>query len=304
MKKLLILLFLVWHLPAGAQQIIIDTTQLLHDIRTLAADSMEGRQSGTAGNGRAQQYLERRFREIGLQPFGDSYRQHFRLQTQKLVVEQAANLIGYIPGDPAKVLVITAHYDHIGQQDGQIFNGADDNASGVGALLAAAAHFQQHRPRHTIIFAALDGEELGLQGAAAFLKSPPVPLGHIVLNINLDMLSISQKKELYASGTFHHPWLRPYLLQVQPLPNARLVLGHDRPEQGRDDWTKQSDHFQFHKRRIPYIYFGVEDHAHYHKPTDTFQNIDPAFYTDAAALVIDFIRIADAHESPQQKPVK
>ncbi|MFD2245501.1 M20/M25/M40 family metallo-hydrolase [Pontibacter ruber] len=279
--------------PGLSQKAVLDKQQLLRDLKVLAADSMGGRLSGTPGNKMAQEYISKRFSQIGLQPYNNTYNQHFRLESRRIVVEQATNLVGYIPGKSGKTIVITAHYDHVGEREGQIYNGTDDNASGVAALLAAATYFKKHKPKHTLIFVALDGEELGLQGANAFLNNLPVPKKDMLLNVNMDMLSINNKGELYASGTFHNPALKPYLEQVDPRPEAKLLLGHDRPEQGQDDWTKQSDHYQFHKRGIPYVYFGVEDHPHYHKPTDDFSNVNTAFYPDAASLVIDFLKVAD-----------
>lgn len=292
-KLLLFPVLLALSFTASAQKSVLNEQQLLEDVRVLAADSMEGRLSGSAGNKMAQEYIEKRFKQIGLKFFGDSYKHHFRLENRGVLVEKATNLIGYIPGKSDKVIVVTAHYDHVGVRNGETFNGADDNASGVGGLLAAATYFKKHKPHHTFIFAALDGEELGLKGAEAFLDEPPVPLSNIVLNVNMDMLSINEKGELYASGTYHYPALRPLVEQVKPRPNAKLLIGHDLPEQGQDDWTRQSDHYQFHKRQIPFIYFGVEDHPHYHKPSDDFDKINQLFYPDAAALVIDFIRITD-----------
>jgi hypothetical protein len=82
------------------------------------------------------------------------------------------------------------------------------------------------------------------------------------------------------------------------------LLGHDRPEQGQNDWTRQSDHFQFHKRQIPFVYFGVEDHPHYHQPSDMFANISLAFYPDAASLVIDFLRVIDRKRPDLQLQVR
>ncbi|MFD1188450.1 M28 family peptidase [Pontibacter rugosus] len=273
----------------------IDKKQLLKDVQVLSADSMQGRHSGTPGNALAQEYLLNRFKEAGIKPFATDYKQHFSIDTKRAKVEQATNLVGYIAGKSDKAIVVTAHYDHVGQQDSLIYNGADDNASGVGALLAAAAYFAKHPPKHTIIFAALDAEELGLQGAKAFLEHPPVPLEHILLNVNMDMLSINNKGELYASGAYHYPQLKPFLQKVKPQPHAKLVLGHDRPEQGHDDWTGQSDHAMFHKKDIPFVYFGVEDHLHYHKPTDDFEQVNKAFYPDAALLVINFLKEIDAN---------
>ncbi|MBD1395581.1 M28 family peptidase [Pontibacter sp. JH31] len=280
-------------LSVTAQKAVLDTQQLLQDVRVLSTDSMEGRLSGSSGSKMAQDYILNRFSEIGLQQYNKSYRHTFRLESRGVTVEDATNLIGYIPGKTKQAIVITAHYDHVGVRKGEIYNGADDNASGVAALLAAASYFKKQKPYYTLVFAALDGEELGLQGANALLENPPLPLYNILLNVNMDMLSINQQGELYASGTYHHPFLIPYLQQVSARPQARLLLGHDRPDQGENDWTRQSDHFQFHKRQIPFVYFGVEDHPHYHKPTDDFAHINPVFYPDAAALVIDFIRVID-----------
>jgi len=304
MKKTLSLAFiLAVCLPALAQKSNPDAATLLRDVKVLAADSMQGRLSGTPGNLMAQEYLLKRFQEVGMKPFAGTYKQHFRIDSRRAQVEQATNLIGYIPGKSDKAIVVTAHYDHVGQRNGDIYNGADDNASGVGALLAAATHFAKYPPKHTIIFAALDGEELGLQGAKAFLDNPPVPLSSILLNVNMDMLSINEKGELYASGSYHYPQLKPYLQKVKPRKHARLLLGHDNPAQGPDDWTGQSDHFRFHERGIPYVYFGVEDHPHYHKPSDDFENVNTAFYPDAAALVIDFLEVMDQnlHRLPKQR---
>ncbi len=293
MKALAVLLLAALPFTAMAQQSTLQPTQLLEDVRVLSGDAMQGRLSGSKGNKLAQDYIRKRFQQIGLKPYKKGYRHHFNIRQKEHAVEQATNLVGYIPGKSSKTIVLTAHYDHVGQKDGQTYNGADDNASGVGALLALAEYFKKHKPTHTLVFAALDGEEMGLQGANAFLEHPPVPLQDILLNVNMDMLSINDKGELYASGGHHYPQFLPYLRQVRPLPHARLLFGHDQPEQGHDDWTSQSDHYQFHKRGIPYVYFGVEDHPHYHKPTDTFAQVNKDFYPEAAALVLDFVRLID-----------
>jgi len=292
-KILAFAILLALPLPGFSQGDVLNKQQLLHDIKVLAADSMGGRLSGSEGNRMAQDYIQKRFKETGLQAYNGNYAQHFRLENKQLVVDKATNLVGFVKGKSDKVIVMTAHYDHVGTRNGEIYNGADDNASGVGALLAAAAYFEKHKPEHTIIFAALDGEEQGLQGAKAFVANPPVPQQNILLNVNMDMLSINDKGELYASGTYNNPQLKPYVEQIKARPNAKLILGHDRPEQQHDDWTNQSDHYAFFKQHIPYLYFGVEDHPHYHQPSDEYQNINTSFYPDAAALVIDFVKLMD-----------
>jgi Zn-dependent M28 family amino/carboxypeptidase len=144
-----------------------------------------------------------------------------------------------------------------------------------------------------MIFVAFDAEEKGLQGARHFVANLSVAKGAILLNVNMDMLSRSDKGELYAAGAFHYPQFKPALEAVQKVAKVKLLLGHDRPELVRDDWTGQSDHAAFHRAGIPFIYFGVEDHKDYHKPTDDFANIQPEFYVRAVETVIGAIREFD-----------
>jgi Zn-dependent M28 family amino/carboxypeptidase len=295
-NRLILGLLLALPLAGHAQQPLLQSGQLLKDVRIFSADSLGGRLTGSEGSQKAREYILARFQQIGLQAFKDNYQHQFALTTRDKKTINGTNLVGYIPGKSSgKAIVITAHYDHVGTRNGEVYNGADDNASGVAALLAAAAYFKKNPPKHTLIFLAPDAEEMGLQGAAAFLKQPPVPLKDILLNVNMDMLSINDKGELYASGTYHYPALKPLVSKVKPRKHAKLIQGHDLPKQGHNDWTNQSDHYQFHKRQIPYVYFGVEDHAHYHKPTDEYKQINQNFYPDAVSLVIEFIQLADKH---------
>src|SRR5690606_566789 len=141
------------------------------------------------------------------------------------------------------------------------------NASGVAALLALARHFAASPPEHTIVFAALDAEEGGLRGARAFLADPPPDANAIELTVNMDLVSRNERGELYAAGAHHHPSLRPHLERIAERAPVKLRLGHDSPDLGSDDWTSQSDHGVFHAAGIPFVYFGVEDHPDYHRPT-------------------------------------
>src|SRR5690606_12333213 len=125
--------------PAAPKPDVADRAQALEDLRILSADDMEGRGVGTPGGARARAYLEGRLKAIGVQPFGPGYAQPFSFKG-KDDVRNGVNLVGRIPGTGAsdKVLVVGAHYDHEGIKHGQIYNGADDNASGVAGLLAIA----------------------------------------------------------------------------------------------------------------------------------------------------------------------
>lgn len=213
--------------------------------------------------------------------------------------EDAANLVAFIPGKSSrKVIVVTAHYDHVGTgrpnaAGDSIFNGADDNASGTAALLTLVEYFSKNRPIHSMMFVALDAEEMGLRGAKALVDDFPYPLEQILLNVNMDMLSRSDKNELYASGTYHNPKFRPILEKASVGSNPQLMIGHDVPGTGREDWTKSSDHGAFFDKKIPHLYFGVEDHKDYHKPSDEFENIQPKFYVNAVNLILKCVLALD-----------
>jgi hypothetical protein len=95
----------------------------------------------------------------------------------------------------------------------------------------------------------------------------------------------------------HYPYLKPYVEQVQPRAPVKLLMGHDNVAPGgrpSDDWTGASDHGAFHSARIPFLYFGVEDHPDYHRPTDDFERLQPAFYVRAVETVLDVFLLLDA----------
>lgn len=280
---------------AAPESKIINAAKLLRDIEILAADEMQGRGIGTPGGKKAREYVAARFEETGLKPFGASFFQPFEFTNRKNEKIQGANVVGYIEGKKFKdrFIVITAHYDHVGVQNGEIFNGADDDASGTAALFALAEYFKKNKPSHSLVFAAFDGEESGLRGSRHFVAAPPVKKESIRLNINMDMIARSDAGELYAAGTYHYPFLKPSLEKIGKNAGVKLILGHDRPEQKSDDWTGQSDHFAFHQAKIPFIYFGVEDHEDYHRPTDDFVNINQAFYVRAVETILAAVKEFD-----------
>lgn len=273
-----------------------DAGQLLRDVEYLASDELEGRSAELPSMQKAREYVEKRFKESRLKPLGNSYKQEFQITergSDKKI--PGVNFVGEIKGKKRsdKYIVITAHYDHEGIRDGEIYNGADDNASGTAALFAIAKYFSKKKPNHSLIFVAFDAEEKGLQGAKHFVANLPVAKESIALNINMDMLSRSDKGELYAAGAFHYPQFKPMLEVTQKKAKVKLLLGHDDPKFGRDNWTNQSDHAAFHAAKIPFIYFGVEDHKDYHRPTDDFTKIQSEFYVKAVETVIETVGIVD-----------
>jgi len=274
----------------------IDGEALMTVVRTLAAPEMEGRGAGTPGGLRARAFVLERLQATGLEPVGDGFQLPFQFPARADGaitdgVNLAARCAGTAPDAP--VIIVSAHYDHLGVRDGEVYHGADDNASGVAVLLALAAACRETPFHHTVLFVAFDAEEHGLRGARAFVEAPPVPRERIALNVNLDMVSRGDTGELYAAGTHHTPALRAPLDAVAARAPVALRFGHDRPEDGGNDWTMQSDHGPFHEAGVPFIYFGVEDHPDYHRPTDTADRIDVAFFTAAAATILDALRALD-----------
>ena len=207
---------------------------------------------------------------------------------------RGVNVLGVVPGSRggARTIVVGAHFDHVGTRNGEIYNGADDNASGTAAVLAMAAYFKARAPEHTIIFALWDAEEMGLVGARQFVAKPPVPITSIVANVNLDMISRNVRDELYAAGATPYPRMRPILESLAGRAAVTLKLGHDSGI-GSANWTNQSDQGAFHAAGIPFVYFGVEDHPDYHKPTDDPSRIQPGFYYRVVRTVTSFVEALD-----------
>lgn len=274
--------------------------QLWADLSILAADDMEGRGAGTPGGERARAYIVSRFEAIGIaappmgrfQPFSAEGRSH-----EGRKVFDGVNILGLIPGTRVgnRYIVVTAHYDHVGMYGGQIYNGADDNASGVATMLALAEYLKANPPEHSVLFVAFDGEERGLLGAKHFVEAPPFPLESIALNLNFDMTARAETDGyLWVTGTYQHPTLRPLLEGIGPIGSVSLAFGKDTPQDtGSDNWVSASDHGAFHAAGVPFLYLGVEFHPDYHKPSDDVDRITPAVFQNATDLAIQSFRALD-----------
>jgi len=176
--------------------LLIDSTQVRKHLYTLASDEMQGRRAGTIGIERAAQYIETEFERLGLSTYDtlSSYRQTFTFKnrrTQEKIV--SSNIIGVLEGKSKKeeVVIISAHYDHLGirVKEGEIdsiYNGANDDASGVTGILALAEHFKKIGNERTLVFAAFTAEEMGLIGSTHFGKG--IEASKFVAGINLEMI--------------------------------------------------------------------------------------------------------------------
>lgn len=286
---------------ASAWSQSLDSTALLKHLEYLSSDELMGRKTGSNENKEAKNYLVNHFQSLKLETQYPDFEQNFSFENKRedKIYKNAINVVGFIAGKTHRnLIVVTAHYDHIGvdhRNSGgdSIYNGADDNASGTAALMALATYFAENRPEHSILFAGLDAEEMGLQGAKALVRDFPFELGQIIVNINMDMISRNDKGEIFASGTYHNPRLKPILERISAGSNPILRFGHDIPGTGGEDWTQSSDHGAFFEKGIPHIYFGVEDHVDYHQPSDEFEAIQPGFFVGAANLILRSILALD-----------
>ncbi|MFC4873882.1 M28 family peptidase [Negadavirga shengliensis] len=290
-RKVILFLFLAVPFVLQAQK--VDRSVLLEDLEFLSSEKLRGRAPMSEGSRMAQDYIKERFKSLGLSSQFPDHSQKFRLSDKdKARDRKGVNIIGFVPGsESSRIILVMAHYDHLGTKEDLIFHGADDNASGAAALLSFAAYFAENRPEHSMLFAATDAEEMGLLGARALARDFPFPLDQISVVFNMDMIGRSDMRRLYAVGTRHYPQLKPFIEDVARRSKIELVPGNDGG--GGKDWTNASDHAAFHEKGVPFIYFGVDDHKDYHKPSDTFENIDQEFYYQAVTTILDTIMRMD-----------
>lgn len=274
-------------------KILFNEKELLQHIKTLSSDAFEGRRTGTRGALKAENYIINQFKALHVKPLGKRFTQPFSFTYQEKKYK-AKNILAVVKGTfhPEKYIVISAHYDHEGSKNGVIYNGADDDASGISALFSFAEYFKNNPPKHSVILAAFDAEELGIVGSDIFVNNTIVPQNQIVLNLNMDMISRSDKKELFAAGTVYNETLKGVIVNHEYSKKITLLTGHDEGDT-QDNWTYASDHGSFHKKNIPFLYFGVEDHKDYHQPTDDYENIHPEFYIEAVKVILSVFKKID-----------
>ena len=272
--------------------------QLMARLSALSADSMEGRLAGSPGGARARAWIERELASIGVAPLAAGYTQPVKVRSRGGAAGDTlgANVIARIPGRNSALpaIVLSAHYDHLGVRNGEVFNGADDDASGCIAILTLAERVKQEGLEHDLIVVFFDAEESGLLGAKAFVASPPVPLNRIAIDINLDMVGRQDAGALWVSGLSHNPFLRDVVTSASSTSRVKILLGHDTKDlKPGDDWTHSSDHGAFHAKGIPFLYLGVEDHPDYHRAGDEANRIDPAFYRGVVDFAEQLLRSVD-----------
>ena len=250
----------------------------------LAHDMNHGRATGTRDAARVARYIETHFRQYGLEPFcAGSFYQPFLADSASGTVGR--NVIGFVPSavPSDKYVIITAHYDHLGVLDGNIYNGADDNASGVTVLLNLADMFGTMKktktgPDKNIIFAALDAKELNMAGSKHFINHLSIGKDSIICAINIDQIG-SVLEPVHEADTNFVIVLGEQTLRRQDrgfidLCNRYYNIGLDIDHTfyGSENFTELfyqlSDQIVFHRAGIPALVFTSGFHRHTYKTTD------------------------------------
>ena len=272
--------------------------RVLADVRYLADDAREGRGVGTKGIEQAARYIQQGFARAGLraslQPFTISPDAPAVMHTQ-LGGAATANVIGVLPGtSPAlrgQVVVVGAHYDHLGyggfgaldpDSTGKVHPGADDNASGSAALIEVARLLRGRHPARTVVFIAFSGEELGDLGSAYFIKHPLVePVDSIYAMLNMDMVGRLRNERLLALGAATAKEFPRLLDSLNQTETQRFDLNAS-----GDGW-QATDVASFFAVKRPVIQFFTGLHEDYHRSTDRWEKINAVGLARVAAFVAD-----------------
>ena len=285
----------------------ININDLYDHINILASDSLEGRETGKPGQKMAAAYIANHFKEIGIPPYKrKTYFQKFKVKSKRHVCKcddcdltffkrvfksnqiiRGENVLGFIEGSDLKeeLIIITAHYDHLGKHDSLIFNGADDDASGVASAMEIAEAFMLAKkdgkgPRRSILIMPVSGEEKGLLGSKYYTDNPVYPLKNTIANLNIDM--IGRLDDWHSTGNYVYligsDRLSYDLHNInQEVNNKYTKLDLDYKYNDEDDPNRyyyRSDHYNFAKNNIPVIFYFNGVHEDYHRPSDTIEKLD------------------------------
>jgi hypothetical protein len=269
----------------------------------LADDARDGRRAGSGGGRDAGEYIARHLAAAGLKPAAPdgSFFQPFTLADGRA----ARNVLASVPGRgalAAECVVLAAHYDHIGttpettagaRPDDRVCNGADDNASGVAALLLIAADTARGAgaadgPSRTVLFIAFDAEEGGLNGSKYYVDHPAVPLDRTRAVLNFDMIGHLNRGTLYAGDAPSSPAFGPILEAVARASGVAIET--------RFGGVARSDHAPFLDKGVPGIHFNTGLYPEYHGPADELPIVDcdgGATATRIGAAVLEVLARGD-----------
>ncbi|UOE40041.1 M28 family metallopeptidase [Chryseobacterium suipulveris] len=270
----------------------ITANELKTHLYIVASDEMQGRNTGSEGQKKAGRYLISQYQKMGVShpKQMNSYYQIVpkeALKGRRGELPESENILAFIEGTekPEEVIVISAHYDHVGVQNGEIYNGADDDGSGTVALLEIAQAFQMAKkmgksPKRSVLFLHVTGEEHGLLGSKYYSDNPIFPLANTVANLNIDMIGRCDKDNcgkdyVYVIGSEMLSTELKKINEYANSTNTKLELNYkyDDPKDPQRLYYR-SDHYNFAKHGIPVAFYFDGIHEDYHKPTDDPEKID------------------------------
>lgn len=267
----------------------VSEPRLRETLTMIASDQMEGRMTGSQGQKKAAQYIIDCFQKEGVSfpPKATGWYQNVPKSFIRNRYGDSNNIWAFVQGSekPDEILVVSAHYDHIGMKSGEIYNGADDNGSGTAAVMELARLFTEAKqkgfaPKRSILFLLLTAEEIGLYGSDYYTQNPLYPLENTIANINIDMIGRvdnlhTDNNYIYVIGADR---LSTDLHRINEETNKKYTnLEFDYKYDDRyDAWQiyYRSDHYNFAKYGIPAVFFFNGMHDDYHEPTDTVEKID------------------------------
>ena len=279
----------------------INENELKNLLYVYASDFFKGRETGKLGQKRAVKFISEYYESLNIKEANgtENYFQRMKLNISGNIVE-TENVVSVIEGSekPNEYIIISSHLDHEGEKNGVIYNGADDNGSGTIGVLKIAEAFQNavllgFRPKRSIVFLHLTGEEKGLLGSKFYTDNPLYPLENTIVNLNIDMIGRIDPRHknnieryIYLIGT---NLLSSELHEVSELTNkntTNLYLDYKYNDIDQSECIYyRSDHFHFVKNNIPAIFYFNGVHEDYHKPTDTVEKIEYELLKDRIKLI-------------------
>ena len=267
-----------------------DSTYARRIIRDLSSPAMYGRGMQHRGDSIAADYLRHELKSLGIQPLCTDYYQYFRFplsRTRPPIVDagyRSQNICAYLPGEVDTMIVLTAHYEHLGMHGDTLFPGAHDNASGTAAVLDLARILSGWHCHYTYAFLLFGGEEAGLVGSQHFADHPLVDFSKVKLLINIDLFCGGDEGLMAVNA--NSPETRPYVDRLQQI-NDRLRYT---PKIGRRDNAPNSDHWYLsaHCPAI-FLYTLGGPYGGYHSPTDTCLGCGLGNYNRHLALLTEFL---------------
>ncbi len=271
----------------------ISQESLTTNLTIIAGDDMEGRETGAPGQKKAGDYLISQYKTFNV-AFPKGAKDYYQIVPAEYLKSKydhkygdSENIWAYIEGSekPDEVIVISAHYDHIGIENGEVFNGADDDGSGTVALVEIAKAFQKAKnegrgPKRSILILHVTGEEHGLHGSRFYSDNPLFPIANTVANINIDM--IGRRDEFHTNSDYVYligsDFLSTDLYNACESANKKYVNTFlDYKFNNKTDPNRfyyRSDHYNFARFGIPSVFLFNGVHEDYHQKTDEVSKIE------------------------------